>query len=114
MDLHMSGNIKKYLTINSIEDNKIFEKNSIEILYSLPINSFTLIADKKNNVFVAKVINYEEKNITKSSNNFNKISIEADAQSKNSILKSYDLFLNDRYQVVVNEKTLERIKNYFR
>ena len=104
----------KTVKINSIEDNKIFEKNSIEILYSLPINSFTLIADKKNNVFVAKVTNYEEKNITKSSNNFNKISIEADAQSKNGILKSYDLFLNDRYQVVVNEKTLERIKNYFR
>ena len=46
--------------------------------------------------------------------NFNKISIEEGAQNKNSILKSYDLFLNNRYQVVVNEKTLERVKNYFK
>ena len=36
------------------------------------------------------------------------------AQSKNNILKSYDLFLNNRYKVVVNEKTLERVKNYFK
>ena len=55
-----------------------------------------------------------EKNITQNSNDFNKTSIEEGAQSKNIILKSYDLFLNNRYQVVVNEKTLERVKNYFK
>ena len=43
-----------------------------------------------------------------------KISIEEGAQSKNNILKSYDLFLNNRYQVDVNEKSLERVKNYFK
>jgi len=104
----------KKIKLNSIKDNKKFEINSIEILYSLPINSFTLITDDQNNVFIAKIISYEEKNITKNSINFNKISIEEGAQSKNGILKSYDLFLNNRYQVVVNEKTLDRVKNYFK
>ena len=107
------SNIEK-IQLNSIKDDKKFEKNSIEILYSLPINAFTLIADKKNNVFIAKTVNYEEVNITKNSINFDKISIEEEAQSKNTILKSYDLFLNNRYQVVVNEKTLDRVKNYFK
>ena len=107
------NNFKK-IKLNSINDDKKFEKNSIEILYSLPINSFTLIADKENNIFVAKTISYEEKNLKKSSVDFDKISIEEGAQSKNGILKSYDLFLNNRYQVVVNEKTLERVKNYFK
>ena len=102
------------IKLNSIKDNKKFEINSIKELYSLPINSFTLIADDQNNVFVAKTINYKEENITKNFVDFDKISIEEGAQSKNSILKSYDLFLNNRYQVVVNEKTLERVKNYFR
>ena len=106
-------NIKK-IKLNFIEDDKKFEKNSIKILYSLPINSFTLIADKQNNIYVAKTVRYQEENITKSSINFNKISIEEGAQSKNNILKSYDLFLNNRYQVVVNQKTLERVKNYFK
>ena len=104
----------KKIKLNSIKDNKKFEINSVEILYSLPINSFTLIADDQNNVFIAKNISYEATNIKNASVNFNKISIEEGAQNKNSILKSYDLFLNNRYQVVVNEKTLERVKNYFK
>jgi len=107
------NNIKK-TKLSSIKDDKKFEKNSIEILYSLPINSFTLIADKENNVFIANTVSYEEENLTRKSVDFEKISIEERAQSKNSILKSYDLFLNNRYQVVVNEKTLERVKNYFK
>ena len=110
----LSKNNFKKIKLNSINDDKKFEKNSIEILYSLPINSFTLISDKENNVFVAKTISYEEKVLTKNSLDFDKISIEEGAQSKNGILKSYDLFLNNRYQVVVNEKTLERVKNYFK
>jgi len=100
--------------LNSIKDNKKFEINSIKILYSLPINSFTLIADDQDNVFVAKTIDYKEESITKNFVDFDKISIEEVAQSKNSILKSYDLFLNNRYEVIINEKTLERVKNYFR
>jgi len=107
------NNIKK-IKLNSIKDNKTFEINSIKILYSLPINSFTLIGDNQNNVYIAKTVNYKEENITNDFINFDKISIEEGAQNKNSILKSYDLFLNNRYKVIVNEKTLERVKNYFR
>ena len=107
------NNIKE-VKLDSIKDTKKFEANSIQILYSLPINSFTLIANKENDVFIAKTVQYEENNINKKSTNFEKISSEEGAQSKNNILKSYDLFLNSRYQVVVNEKTLERVKNYFK
>ena len=114
MEFRWRKNSIKKIKLNSIKDNKKFEINSVKILYSLPINSFSLITDDQNNVYVAKTVNYKEVNITKSFADFDKISIEEGAQSKNNILKSYDLFLNDRYKVVVNEKTLERVKNYFR
>ena len=104
----------KIAKISSITDDEMFEINSIELLYSLPLNSFTLIADDKEQIFIAKTVDYQVENITKDSANFKKISIEEGAQNKNSILKSYDLFLNNRYQVVVNEKTLDRVKNYFK
>jgi hypothetical protein len=29
-------------------------------------------------------------------------------------LKSYDYLLEGKYKVVINEKTLDRVKNYFR
>ena len=32
---------------------------------------------------------------------------------RNNILKSYDLLLNDKYNVVLNQKTIERVKNFF-
>ena len=35
------------------------------------------------------------------------------SNNKNSILKSYDLFLNDKYNVVYNQKTIERVKISF-
>ena len=106
-------NIKK-IRLNSIKDNKIFKIDSVEVLYSMPISTFTLIADKKDNIFIAKIVNYEETNFTKNSDQFNKISNEASALNKNDILKSYDFLLNDKYEVIVNQKTLDRVKNYFR
>ena len=103
----------KKVKLNSIKDNKKFEINSVKILYSLPINSFTLIADNKD-IFIAKTVKYENQTISKNSIEFNKISNEANAENRNGILKSYDYLLNSKYKVTVNEKTLDRVKNYFR
>ena len=100
--------------LNSIKDINKFENNSVEILYSIPINTFTMISDNEDNIFVAKVINYEDTNIVQNSKKFNATSNEASAENRNSILKSYDFLLNSKYQVTVNEKTLDRVKNYFR
>ena len=108
-----NGQIEK-IQLNSIKDINKFEINSIEILYSLPINSFTLIADKKDNIYVAKVINYQDAVISQNSNKFNVISNQASAKNRNRIIKSYDYLLNSKYKVIVNEKTLDRVKNYFR
>ena len=96
------------------QDNDTFETNSVKILYSLPVNAFTLIADEEDNVFIAKILNYEEQIISENSNQFNAIINETSAQNRNSLLKSYDYLLNDKYEVIVNEKTLNRVKNYFR
>ena len=104
----------KKIKLDSVKDNKKFEINSIKILYSLPLNTFTLISDDKDNIFVAKTIKFEDQNISENSNQYNAISNEASAQNRNSILKSYDYLLNNKYKVVVNQKTLDRVKNYFK
>jgi peptidyl-prolyl cis-trans isomerase D len=108
-----NGEIKK-ISISSIKDNKKFDIKSIEALYTLPINTFTLIADDKENIFVAKTIKYEDLKISQNSNLYNKISNETSAQNRNSILQSYDYLLNKKYKVDVNQKTLDRVKNYFK
>ena len=33
--------------------------------------------------------------------------------NRNEILKSYDIYLNKKYNVVINQKTVDRVKNFF-
>ena len=73
-----------------------------------------MIVDKQNNVFVAKTVGYEDQVISQDSDTFNGISNEASAENRNLLLKSYDYLLNSKYKVVINERTLERVKNYFK
>jgi peptidyl-prolyl cis-trans isomerase D len=108
-----SGEVEK-TQLNSIKDINKFENNSVKILYTLPINTFTLIADREDNIFIAKVIKFEDTRISQDSNLLNAINNEASAENRNGILKSYDYLLNNKYEVIVNEKTLDRVKNYFR
>ena len=110
----LGGDEIKKIRLDSIEDDKKFEITSVEVLYSLPINTFSLVADGKKDIFIAKVTNYEDKIISQNSDKFNEISNKASAENRNEILKSFDYLLNNKYKVIINEKTLDRVKNYFR
>ena len=73
-----------------------------------------MITDKNDNIFIAKVTNYEDINFSKKSKGFDAVANEANVENRNGILKSYDYLLNSKYKVVVNQKTIDRVKNYFR
>ena len=103
----------KNLVLNSIKDNKKFEIDSIELLYSLPLGSFTLINDEKNNIYLVKVKNIINQSINSDNDQFKEYLDKENANAKKNILKSYDLFLNEKYNVVLNQKTIERVKNFF-
>ena len=104
----------KNVEIKSINDNIKFNKDSIKYLYTLSKNNFAIIGDKKNNVYLIKIINIITDNISKNSENFTLYADQTDFKIENQIYKSYDIFLNNKYNVKINEKTLERVKNYFR
>ena len=101
------------LSLKSVRDNKKFEINAVELLYSLPLNAFTLINDEKENIYLAKINNIKNQILEDKSNNFNEYSLKHNMNNKRSILKSYDILLNDKYNVVLNQKTIERVKNFF-
>ena len=113
-DFQKMGNNKiQSLLLNSIEDNKKFEINSVELLYSMPINSFALISDEKNNIYLAKIKKLSVKSIDTSDKKLKEYSLKQNTNNKNSILKTYDLLLNSKYNVKMNQKTIERVKNFF-
>ena len=103
----------KFTKLNSIRDNNKFNIDAVKILYSLPINSFTLINDENNNIYLAKTIKYKNKPNDISDDSSQEYKNKHGSENKNTLLKTYDLFLNNKYDVVLNQKTIERVKNFF-
>ena len=110
--VEMGSNKIENLLLNSIKDNKKFDIKAVELLYSLPLNSFTLINDEMSNIYLAKIKNFQ--NATMENNGkIKEYESKQNSNLKNNMLKSYDLYLNSRYDVTLNQKTIERVKNFY-
>ena len=104
----------KKLILNSSKDNKTFNIDSVKIIYSIPVKNFTLASDEKNNVYLIKVMS---EIVDKSLAANEKIQNYKNLSTNNlnqEVLTSYDFYLNQKYNIKINEQTLERVKNYFR
>ena len=108
----MGNNNIKTILLNSIKDNNKFDINAVELLYSLPLNSFTLINDEMSNIYLAKIKNFQNETMV-NKDKLNEYVGKQNSNLKNNMLKSYDLYLNSRYDVKLNQKTIERVKNFF-
>ena len=97
----------------SIKDSEKFEQNSLEIIYSLPKNSFTLITDTSENIYIAKIVNFKDVPMDLNNKDTDKFINKQNSKYRKSFLRTYDLLLNEKYEVTINQKTLDRVKNYF-
>ena len=111
--LKMGKNLVQKTKLNSIKDNTKFDIDAVKLLYSLPLNSFTLINDEKNNIYLTKIISFQNKEIDKNNIEFKEYEVKQNSNNKKSILKSYDILLNEKYNITLNQKTIARVENYF-
>ena len=98
--------------INSIRDDNFFNINSVKVLYALPKNSFTLVADEKENVYLVKILNINNKILN--DKEILQISNDIKEKIKNQIFSSYNMYLNNEYKVDINYNALERVNNFFK
>ena len=110
--VEMGRNKIENLLLNSVKDNKKFDIKAVELMYSLPVNSFTLINDEMSNIYLAKIKNFQNETM-ENNDKINEYASKQNSNLKNNMLKSYDLYLNSRYDVTLNQKTIERVKNFF-
>jgi peptidyl-prolyl cis-trans isomerase D len=108
-----NGKIKS-IELQSIKDDNKFAMDSIKLLYGLPIGSYTLATDKKNNVYLVKVLKINISNLYKNSDLILDYLNRSNQKVKNHLFESFDLLIEEKYEVNVNQKTLERVKNFFR
>jgi peptidyl-prolyl cis-trans isomerase D len=111
--VNLGTNEIQSLKLNSIKDNKKFEINSVQMLYSLPLKSITLINDENDNIYLAKINSYDNAEVQISSEDYDQYSSKENTRIKNGILKTYDLFLNQKYNVDINQAAINNVKNLF-
>ena len=110
----MAGNNKEYSTISSIEDDNKFETSSVKMLYSLPINSYTLVSDEDDKIYLVKLVSSKKNIFSETDENYLSYVGKENTNTRKSIIQSYDQLLNSKYQVQLNQKTIDRVKNYFK
>jgi len=106
------GKIEK-INLRSINDDIKFNSDSVKLLYNRPINSFSLVADKDKNVYLAKITKINTTDINTTAEDFINYNDQTNNMIKDGVYSSYDFLLNNKYEININQKTLERVKNYF-
>ena len=104
----------KAITLNNLNDINFFDSESVELIYTLPNKSFTLVTGETNKVYLTKIKDIYYSNIDKNDNNISEYSTKSNNDIINNIYTSYDLSLNTKYNVKIFNQTIERVKNYFR
>ncbi len=108
------GSDKEYGSINSVNDNKLFEVNSVKMLFALPINSFALVNNSENKIFLVKITSSNKNIFNKEDEDYKNFANNEFTNTRKSILAAYDQLLTSKYQVQLNQKTIDRVKNYFK
>ena len=104
----------KNIELNSVKDNNFFEINSVEYIYSLPEKSFLLASDEKGKIYLAKINKIKTQNIDNKKKDFDAYYVKTHEKLKSDVFSTYDLYLNDKYNVKIYSRTIERLKNYFK
>ena len=103
------------ISINGIRDNNFFSTRSNKQIFDLSEKNFTIVSEiEKNKIFLIWVKKIQKPSLDKTSDEYDKYYHETIIGLKNNIYSSFDHYINQKYKVEINYKTLEKIKNYFR
>ena len=105
--------IKNY-TLKSLKQNEIFSESIIRRIFLTKDGEIDLITNNTlTKSFLIYVINTKHKDLKKGSNEYEQYEAKARLNLINRIYQSHDNNLNEKYEVELNQRTIERIKNSF-
>ena len=104
----------KTITLKNIKDDAVFNTNMIKEIFKVNDGDFQLITDSlltKNYIVLAE----KTKKLTFDKNvmDYEKYKTKAKFNLANQIYSTFDITINSKYDVKINEKVLSRIKNTF-
>ena len=105
----------KKVKIKNLNDESVLKKDLVKQIYSFPEKKIVVVADISLSenflIYIDKVKNIS---IDKNSEDYNKYYDLAKVSIINSLYNSYDMYLQDKYKIDVNYKTLDQVSNSFR
>ena len=114
IEISKNKNLIKEAMINSVNDDSLFEPRSIDLIYSLPINSYALVGDKEKNISIVKILDFVSDKFIKNDGEKSTYKELSNNTISTELYGTFDLYLNKKYKVELNEKSMERIKNYYK
>jgi hypothetical protein len=100
--------------INSINDDSLFDETSLKLIYELPQNSFVMVSNRDNNIFLAKINQITYENLKRTNDNIQEYLAKTNINLIDDIYSSYDTSLNTKYEVKIFNNNIDRIKDYFK
>ena len=105
--------IKDY-KINSLKQNEVFSEGIIKRIFLTKDNEIDLITDNTlTKIFLVFTIKSDFKNLSRNTNEYEKYEAKARLNLINKIYESHDNNLNEKYEVELNQRTIDRVKNSF-
>ena len=115
-NLASNNNIKiEQVELKNINDNRKFNKNFVKNIYKLPEKKMYIFSDsymKKN--FLIYIENIKHVELDKKSDQYEKYLIKSNNEIIQSLYKTFDTYISNKYKVNINYKAVERAKNYLR
>ena len=104
-----TGDMKiKNVEIKSIKDINIITTESIKFIYTMPKNSFLMISDLDQNIYLAKIKDLEIQSIDYEDENYKNYSQISNVRLINNLFTSYDQHLNNKYEVKISQNDMKK------
>ena len=101
------------ITLTSASDDKIIKQELVNQIYKYPENRVIVVFDMGlNENFLIYIDKIENVKISKSSDEYKKYLNLAKVRITSGLYNSYDLYLKNKYEIEINYKALDTIKNY--
>ena len=104
----------KTINIKNIDDKSIFDIKLVNEIYDFNNGQVFILTDDMLKInYLMKIVKEEYPRIDINSDNYKKNIVYANTEYIRKVYSSYDKYVNAKYNVKVNDRVLERIKNSF-
>ena len=102
----------KKLTLKNISDESVFNKDIIKEIFKVKDSELQLITNSSlSKNYIIHSIKTELKPLDNNNKDFKDYETKAKLKLANTIYSIYDTTINDKYEININQKVLNRIKN---